>query len=281
MAYKTIVINADNESQLAGRIRLAMALAGRFQAHVLALAYLPPPLLIAGGMPGSPDVIAIEGHRDAMRAAAARMQATLEETACPAGVSREWLLVDTGADGSEGEVAEQFRLADLIVSGGPVAGWDEFLPATLSDRLTIESGRPVMLVPRRNSPATVGRRILVAWNGARESARALYDALPLLVAAEHVAVLRISDGPDVTDADRRSLARVAAVLGRHGITARLEAMPVAGGDLGGALLAAARAEAADLVVMGCYGHSPLREFVLGGATRHVLHHMDLAVLMSH
>lgn len=281
MPYKTIVINADSESALEGRLRLAMGIAERFKSHVIALAYLPPPLLIAGGVPGAPDIIAIEGHRDALRAAAERMRGRFEAHDCPPGVGREWMLVDTGAAGTEGEVAEQFRLADLIVSGGPAAGWDEFLPATLSDRLTIESGRPVLLVPRGPLREHLGQRVLVAWNGSREAARALYDALPLLASAGHLSILRIVDAPTVDDADRRSLARVGRMLERHGIKARLEATGTAGGDLGATLLAAAHAEKADLLVMGCYGHSPLREFVLGGATRHVLHHMDLAVLMSH
>ncbi len=123
--------------------------------------------------------------------------------------------------------------------------------------------------------------MLVAWNGARESARALHDAMPFLAGAEHVAVLRIANAPTVSEANRQSLARVARMLERHGIKARLEATGSESDDLGEVLLDAARAERADLLVMGCYGHSPLREFVLGGATRHVLHHMDIPVLMSH
>ena len=119
-----------------------------------------------------------------------------------------------------------------------------------------------------------GSRVLVAWNGKREAARAAHDALPFLRAAERVVLCAVGEvaGAGLDDA--------AGMLRRHGVPVRAER--VAGGDLhaGEILLARAAADRADLLVLGAYGHSRLRELVLGGATRHVLHHATLPVLFS-
>ena len=135
------------------------------------------------------------------------------------------------------------------------------------------AGAPVLMVPPGVS-GVIGRTVLVAWNGKREAARAAHDALPFLQGAERVELCAIGEGAGA------GLDDAAGMLRRHGVPVQAERL--AGGDLhaGEMLLAQAVAHRADLLVMGAYGHSRLRELVIGGATRHVLHHATLPVLFS-
>jgi nucleotide-binding universal stress UspA family protein len=184
---------------------------------------------------------------------------------------------------AEGEVAElvmlHARYADLAIIGqrsehtGSVS---DYYPS-IAEEVVLGAGRPVLVVPYIGSPATVGKRVLVAWNGSREAARALNDALPILERAEHVTVLVI----DADGAGRTPGADIAAHLARHGVRAEASHVPSGGIGIGDALLSRAADLACDLIVMGAYGHSRVREFVMGGASRHMFDHMTVPVLMAH
>src|SRR5262249_44560338 len=123
---------------------------------------------------------------------------------------------------------------------------------------------------------TVGERVLVAWAHSREATRAVHDALPLLKLAKSVTVMEVNPEPDHLGG-----ADIALHLTRHGVKA--EVASTTSGDInnGDAILSRAADLTADLLVMGGYGHSRLREFAFGGVTRHILEHMTLPVLMSH
>lgn len=144
----------------------------------------------------------------------------------------------------------------------------------------MEAGRPVILVPRNWNQADCGRRILIAWNGSREAVRAVFDALPLFKAAYHIKVLQVGTS-DQTRITRLELGDVCTMLARHGIRATADTLSLPRATAGPALISAAKAENADLLVMGAYGHWRFRELVLGGATRHVLRNTNVPVLMSH
>jgi nucleotide-binding universal stress UspA family protein len=119
----------------------------------------------------------------------------------------------------------------------------------------------------------------VGWTERREAARAVFDALPLLQRADLVTVLEVDPEPG-PEAAENQLA-LCATLVHHRVTCEVQTAQSRHGDVGDALLACCERTCADLLVMGCYGHSRLREFVLGGATRHLLAVMTLPVLMSH
>ncbi len=174
----------------------------------------------------------------------------------------------------EDVVAQQARLADLTVVAHPEAGGD----ATSADALhavLFDSGRPVLLAPG-TPPATIGRRISVAWNGTAESASAVTAALPWLQQAEAVRILS-SEGYQRRGPPAEELAPYLAL---HGITADLGTIHPVGGVIGAGILAAAEEFGADLLTMGAYSHSRLRQLILGGVTRHVLEHARLPILMS-
>ena len=170
-------------------------------------------------------------------------------------------------------VAQLARLADLTVVPHPESGED----VSSSDALhavLFDSGRPVLIAPRA-VPASIGRRVCIGWNGSAESAAAVWAAIPWMQRAEAVCVLSADEyqrrGPLAPD--------LAAYLACHDIHAELATFRPLDRDVGGGLLAAARQFGADLLAMGAYSHSRLRQLILGGVTRHVLENSDLPIMM--
>ncbi len=171
-------------------------------------------------------------------------------------------------------VAQQARLADLCVIPHPEASQD----VSSSDALhavLFDSGRPVLLAPAK-APVSLGRRICVGWNGTAESSGAVQAAIPWMQQADTVRILTSEDyqrrGPSAAD--------LAAYLSLHDIEAEIATFRPVDKSVGAGLLAAAREFGADLLSMGAYSHSRLRQLILGGVTRHVLEHADLPVMMS-
>ncbi|AWN36335.1 universal stress protein [Methylobacterium radiodurans] len=173
-------------------------------------------------------------------------------------------------------VTGQARIHDLAV----VDAEPEVLAGSrgVIETLLFESGRPVIVVPR-GCEAAARRRILVAWDGSAQAARALHDALPLLVRAEHVEIVAVAGEKDLS----RSVpgAEVAPGLAHHGVPVTVTNLPVGDGDVAGTLRRHVTAMGADLIVMGGYVHSPLREMVLGGTTREMLRSSPVPLLMAH
>jgi nucleotide-binding universal stress UspA family protein len=174
------------------------------------------------------------------------------------------------------------RYADLVIVGqhDPQTGRSSFATLSVAD-LALVAGRPVLVVPHAGRFATIGERVIVAWNGSREATRAVHDALPLLRAAKSVSVFSIAAQAGESPESRWPGADIAAHLSRHGVpvtTQHTIADPVSVAD---ALLNSASDDGADLIVMGAYGRSQLRELVLGGVTRDVLRMMTVPVLLSH
>jgi nucleotide-binding universal stress UspA family protein len=144
--------------------------------------------------------------------------------------------------------------------------------------LAVESGRPVLVIPYAGRYAEIGRNAVVAWKATREAARAAFDALPLLKSAQNVQILEVNEdhvGETVPDT------AIAAALGRHGIKPTHRVSGAADIATGDEILSRIADASADLLVMGAYGHSRMREFVLGGVTRHISRHMTAPTLWSH
>ena len=171
-------------------------------------------------------------------------------------------------------VAHAARLSDLIVVPHPDA--DEAISSSEAlHAVLFDSGRPVIIAPKQ-APRTIGRRICIAWNGTAESASAVLSALDWLSAAEAVQILYSDDyqrrGPGA--------AELVGYLAGHGIAASTAGFRPVGGEVGAGLLAAAEAFGSDLLAMGAYSHSRLRQLIMGGVTRHVIGRARLPVLMA-
>ncbi|HTW29268.1 MAG TPA: universal stress protein [Acetobacteraceae bacterium] len=171
-------------------------------------------------------------------------------------------------------VAQQARLADLTVVPHPESG-DDVSSSDALHAVLFDSGRPVMMAPRL-APSSLGTRICVAWNGTAESAASVQAAIPWMRQAGSVRVLSAETyqrrGPAAQE--------LAAYLALHDIEPEVATFRPVDGSVGAGLLAAAREFGADMLSMGAYSHSRLRQLILGGVTRHVLEHADLPVLMS-
>jgi nucleotide-binding universal stress UspA family protein len=172
------------------------------------------------------------------------------------------------------------RTADLIILG-QVSRDVRPGPSWRPDEILVGCGRPVLMVPYTGTFPELGRRVLVAWDGSRESARALNDALPMIRTATAVTVMSIRTRDRDLPRHREATQRVVRHLARHDIAARAD-HPLRGGDaISDILLSAATDISADLIVAGAYHHSPLRQAVIGGVSRGLLQHMTVPVLMSH
>jgi len=173
------------------------------------------------------------------------------------------------------EVCHLARVSDLVVLPTPDPDFDGVASLTVNAVL-LEGGRPVLLAPKV-LPATIGTRIAIAWNGSAEGARAVSDALPLLQQAKLVTVLHVTE----EEGGLISAQELVDYLAWQGVTADIHAVSPKGHGAGETLVAAATDWQADLLVMGAYTHSRLRQLIMGGVTRHVLHHAKMPVLLSH
>jgi nucleotide-binding universal stress UspA family protein len=176
------------------------------------------------------------------------------------------------AEGSTASiVGERGSRADLIVACAPAE--DDHLSRQIFRAALFGTDRPVLMVPRQTAP-TFGRIVAIAWRDDKQTARAVIPALRCLKTAERVHVIT-----GMRDRVERPL--MPRILVEHGIQAELHVLPIGSGPFGRALLDEVRRVGADLLVMGAYAHSPLRELLLGGVTRYMLMHADLPILMRH
>ena len=281
MSYKDLLVVLDAGAPARGRIDVAAALAERFAAHLAGLYPLPIPQRpreLGYFDPAMLDPFFAEA-RERARDAADEVRERFEHITKLRGVTAEWRLIP---EGPEADPAVHARYVDLTILGqlDPDRGEAEIIDRR-PEQVALASGHPVLVVPYAGRFENVGRRVVVGWSATREAARAVNDAMPLLMAADVVNVLTI----DAHEAPRGHGALPGAVislhLARHGVKATIE--QTVSGDLsvGDTLLSRAADLGADLLVMGAYGHSRLRELLLGGATRTLLRSMTLPVLMSH
>ena len=235
------------------------------------------------GLVATPMVF--EGYRDLFKSKLAEVRKKFEARAKQDGLKAEWRTVNSiFPEIAESAIAHS-RSAELVVTSQIDYGPDGSIEQDFVVRLVMESGRPVLIIPRKGSFAPRGEGIaekaIVGINGTKESTRAMFDALPLLRLVKETRLVWVDPYKESEAAGSVPGAEEAAVLARHGIKAVAEPMMTDGYNAGEALLMRANDLGADLLVMGAYAHSRMREFVFGGATRHVLEHMTIPVLMSH
>ena len=274
MSIKTILVQGGSDARAEARLNVALTLAAKFDAHVTSLYVIPTPIIPTGYVDFiSANVVEQEISRLKDRAAEAKAAAL--RLASRAGRNIEW----READGPEiSNLIEQGYYCDLVVvdQKDPM---DEGLPGTmvLAAHLALGVGRPVFCVPYVGNYASIGKRVMVAWNGSREATRAAHDALPFLKQAEQVIVFSVN--PDRST--HHPGADLATHLARHGV--KVEAKHTVAKDIGigDTLLGAVSDFGVDLLVMGAYGHSRLRELAFGGATRSILESMTVPVILSH
>jgi len=278
MSYRTILVHLNDKRRAETLLQPTIELATRFNSHLIGLhayASLPaPPIAIPFTAKALAGVAAAEHENSAQIAAIfARMAERRQFVA-------DWQLLKVSHLELAGAVMERGRVADLIIAGQTDPEWDLSPLLDFPELLALESGRPVLVVPYVGRYPSVGRNVVVAWKAGRESARAVFDALPLLRDAEDVHILEIKDHAD----QKSTLApdtSIAASLARHGIKPTIHTSVASDISVGDEILSRLADIDADLLVMGAYGHGRLRELVFGGVTRHIARHMTVPTLFSH
>ncbi len=276
MAYKDILVYADAAPGAAARLDAAAMLAATQKAHLIALHVDTIPFTPVDLMGTGVTAELYEWQLGMRKERAETAQQAVKAAEQRHGVSFEWRKVEGGIDST---LIEQGFYADLVVLSQNTPVTDLEAPLSpMAGNILMGTGRPVLLVPNAFKGKTIGRRVLVAWKPGAEATRAVHDALPLLQQAEAVTVMRVN--PAAEEPAHHPGADLATHLVRHGVKVTVTPVQAPDAKAGTAILEQARAMQADLIVMGAYGHSRLRELVFGGVTRQMLETPPLPVLMS-
>jgi nucleotide-binding universal stress UspA family protein len=251
---KDIMTNLDVNSARAAAADYAISVARTFEAHVSAIAFAYEEVL--------PETLV----------------SRFEEAARRSGVSAEARVIQVGFEKAGemfGRLARRFDLA-VVAQAEP-----DKLPARqpIIEAALFDSGRPILLVPYIQREGLRLDRVMVCWDGSRTAARAVGDAMSFLAKAKAVEIVLVAS--EAGKSNEIAGADIAHHLARHGLKVELKQIVVRDLDVGNTILSHAADTEADFIVMGGYGHSRLREFVLGGATRSILSAMTVPILMSH
>ena len=279
MSYKTILVQADWADAPPSCTAMAAQIALAEDAHLVGVAMSGVEQVIYQCNAAAPGVVELPADLSALTERADQALAAFIRNAEHYGVnSYETRRIDGAPDL---ELIMQARYADLLVLRQTAASAHAAAaPDSALQYIILHCGKPVLVVPCEGEFEHPGRRPMLAWDGSLEAARAIQAALPLLQRAELVTLVVFNGNEEYGAHGALAGADMATYLARHGVRVELVRRETQG-PLGHALLSLADELTADLLVMGCYSHSRLREILLGGATREVLRSMSLPVLMAH
>jgi nucleotide-binding universal stress UspA family protein len=284
MALRNLLVHVDQTSANPKRVDAAIALAARENAHLTAL-YCVGEFLLPGWADVPGEVVAEQRRRETERAE--EVLDGFRTKAEHAGISYETRMAEVPADSVADEVAVNARYCDLAILGQmnpdevPTGG------RHIVETTVLGAGRPVLVIPYIGVPTDsdgvmrLGRDIMVAWNASRESTRAVNDAMPFLESANSANVVAINPTTSFQQHGEEPGADIGLHLARHDVKVNVQHYRMEELGPGDAVLARVSDMDCDMLVMGAYGHSRMRELVMGGATRTILQHMTVPVLMSH
>jgi nucleotide-binding universal stress UspA family protein len=278
MSWRSVLLHCNDERRFSGLMDFSASFLRKFPSHLVGLSVVPPPIY-TGDIAGPP--LLLDEHCKAYRKASERMKAAFFQSTTTAGIDAEWLEEEAGDIAPVDIALSHANASDLIIASQTDRSWSQSAELDLVEPLVLESGRPVVVVPNSVSCPKAVERIVVAWNGRREAARAVFDALPALKMASYVAVVSIGPGGKGNPSDGSGPVAICTTLTRHGVPCEAIQQDGSNDKAGDALMHSVGERKADLLVMGCYGHSRFRESVLGGASRYILANMTVPVLMSH
>ena len=277
MAYNDILVALTSypEPTPVSVVEDAVSVAAALGAHIAALScemhVQVPGHFISGSVVGLPGVIAGEAGKS--RKNAQDLLAAFEAAAAKSGVSRESILQKCKSFEVPDLLVEYARLRDLTIMPASNDRW-------YAEAVIFGSGKPTLILPESPRPRLFELgTVAVAWDFSRAAARAVADAIPLLEKAKKVRVVTVLNEKHMDN--KHSAEELSKNLSRHGIDVVLDRVDAKGRPIGDVLEAYVASHASDMLVMGAYGHSRLREFVLGGATKSLLSKPPLPILFSH
>ncbi len=274
---KDVVVNLAVGTDRDPAAGFAISIAATFQAHIAGIAFAYDPAITPTIMDGL-SAGWIEAQWDENRAAAQRAIDRFEKSVRREGVSAEHRIVETSLGAAANRFGRIARYFDVSVVGQTAP--DLAVPEDLViEAALFESGRPTIVVPYIQTDEIRLGHVLVCWDGSRSAARAAADSLPFLVRSKKVEIVMVAskDGK----ADELPGTGLAEHLARHNLNVEIKRLIAADMGVSDVILSYAADCGASFVVMGGYGHSRLREFILGGATRGMLQSMTVPVLMAH
>ncbi len=279
MAYKTILLSLNDVPRAEAMIDAAAVIATAHGAHVIGCYVIPAVTIYPEVGYAAPPAV-YEAHQQYFKTNLAAVKQRFETRMKQDGLLHEWREMNSVYSEIAPRLIETGASADLILVSQIAENSEAEIETGLVERVVMEVGRPVLIIPQAGSYETP-KSIVVGCNDTREAARAAFDALPLLKVANDVRVVWVDPYKQRQSAGELPGAEMATVLARHGVKAMAEGLESNGLNAGEALLRLANDRGADLLVMGAYAHSRLRQYIFGGATQHVMEHARIPVLMSH
>ncbi|MER8850775.1 universal stress protein [Mesorhizobium australicum] len=276
MRFKTIIAILQNEQDAERVLDCAIPLASRFESHLIGIhaEALPVPYTSATGFP---DTEFLQVSADMNRERADKLEAVFVKRIEDSGLSFEWRSLESFSGNSALTGISSVRAADLIIAAQRETGGD---PSADVDTLVYDAGRPVLVVPSAGPLVTTFKRVLLAWNGSKEAARAAFDALPFIIEAEKTDILVIDPPDSLDERPEAAGAEIASALSRHGATVSVSVQKSGGTSVDDMIQNRITETGADLLVLGAYSHSWLRQLLFGGVTRTVLRSAQVAAFLS-
>jgi nucleotide-binding universal stress UspA family protein len=270
MIIKDILVHVDNSPACAQRLELAVEIAKTHNAHLAGLYIIPHQRQKSYGEHG--------------KARELETEKLFQLKTDSAGIETEWLLAEWPVvDANVAEIMNYYSYAkDLIIVGqtNERISSDE-VPADLPERLILGSGRPVLVVPYAGAYTMVGKRVIVAWKAGRASARAVNDAMPLMLEARKVSVLSIRPVGEPRELEKSTAYDICEHLKRHNVAAEVENLITGEIPVANILMNYAWENGCDMVVMGVYSYTSRGGSNIGSVAKQLLEHMTLPVLFSH
>jgi nucleotide-binding universal stress UspA family protein len=255
----------------------AVSVAAALQAHLTGIAFIYDPVVPISGTGYIPADV-IESQRADNETAAEAAIKDFTAATDRAGISAEPQMLSASLTGAGDQFARMARRFDLAIVGQAQPEMST-MEQIIGETTLFESGRPMIMVPYiQKAPFKTGN-VMICWDGSRTAARAVADAIPILGKSSRIEIVSVTS--ERGKEDEIEGADIGQHLARHGLKVDVHRISRGNIDVADALLSHAADSAADLMVMGGYGHSRLREFVLGGVTRSIFQSMTLPVLLSH
>lgn len=279
MAYKTIIVYLSKPSRAPQIMNVAINLALQNSSHLMGCHVMPEPIIPMYDIRATGLMQpVIQQQQELYKKNAGVLKKEFETAVKGAKLNYSWNCDDNFYYNYSTVISERIRGADIAIVSqyqeNDGEGWNN-LPA----RLTINSGRPVLVVPYDGQFEGMFNNVVIAWNNSRESARAVFDALPILINSKNVKILSIHSDSDESPPHPHN--NIGLALKRHGVEVIVDSPVANERSMSEILISESQDFGADLLVMGCYGRPRLQEFIFGGVTRDILKSMPLPVLMSH
>lgn len=278
--YKRIAVHVDRDAAFERRIAAAAGLAQAHVAEVVGIYVQDPPYVYGYNESLTPAAV-LEVQRRLINDEREHVERTFESLTASAAVPKSWIAVEGLRDE---ELAVQARSSDILILSQPDADFSRrssIEPYQL-ETVIMTAGRPVIVIPYDGGLADPVERVLICWDGGKEAAQAIADAAPFLARAKEIVVLSLDQDQVPQTRKRSAMGGLQAYLRAHGyVTPKPVFGSSSGIGIGNAILNTASDHGSDLIVMGLYGHSRAREWILGGASREILATMTVPVLFAH